>query len=200
MLSTLRIIADFDIYFSLILPIIRIKKMTRNWWFLLQKLSLISCSTSNTKIFLTWYLVFWFCVIFINWVYIKSLGFIYIKLFIFEFFQMYAQHFDVITAIAVLKMLKHCYQYQKKKLIECDNSHKKTLRNFLLLKDCVNYFNQLFGWRILFHHIFGTCRILIYIDDITKKERKIVTPGFNYIILFLSRNIMLVAFWVLYFF
>lgn len=164
MQMTLRIISDSSLYFSLILPIIRIKKMTRDWWSLLKNVSQIPGSTTNTLFFSTLYLSFCFTAIFIYLSYSEPMvSTSYMKLFIFDTFQLYAQFFELITATVLLQMLKQCYQYQKEKLKEFRNLKELKLNPFLL-NDSSNYFNQIFGWNILFSHIFGTCKTLIYID------------------------------------
>lgn len=198
MRMVLRIIIDFDIYFSLVFPIVRIKKMTRDWWLLLKNISQI-CSTTNIKIFWIWFIIFWIIMIFFKYSYVKTMGITFIKLFSFELIQIYSQYFEVFTAITILEMLKQAYQTEKNKIQECCNlDNLKILKhNLFLLKNCVHYFNKIFGWNILFNHIFITCRTLVYIDFSIKNENSRYTTSFDEDIQFFTRNLTLVLFWVL---
>lgn len=155
------------------------------------------------QLILAWYLPFWFSSVLVYYTHIKMLGLNFFKsFFIYQFFQIYAQYFEIISAITVLQRLKQCYQIQKIKLEGCLNSDELLQalncleHNLLLLKDCVNYFNKIFGWSILLYHIFGICKTLIYVDSILKREILINTPSVDYTLQLYTKISILVVFWV----
>lgn len=199
----LRTIFDFVVYFAVIIPIIRIKKMTRNWWFLIRKLSQFPCYTTSKKTFFAWYLTFWFCTLLLVYFHLKFWGFFFPDSFYFDTFLCYAHYFEIITAITVLQSLKQCYQSQKQNL-ELSLNSRELLHvlailehNLVVLKECVNCFNALFGWSILLHHIFGISRNLIFLDDSVKKEMMKATYGFlTYSLQLFLAMMLLIHFWV----
>lgn len=190
----LAIISDFNIYLSLILPIIRIRKMTHDWWYLLKNISQVSGNITNI-FFLVLYISFCFAITFANYCYLKIWGFSYFSFFIADFFQVYALYFEVITAIEILQILKQCYQSQKNKL-RISRNLNIFKQNFFLLKDCVDYFNEIFGWNILLFHIYVTCSTLTYIDRLVKNDLFEITPSLDYKLQLYLSTLLLIIFWV----
>lgn len=84
MQMALCLLSDLVTYFSLIIPLIFVKQVTRAWWLLLKNISQVPGSNTNTKIFLAWYLTFWLDVIPIIYFEFKTLDLISNKIFIFD--------------------------------------------------------------------------------------------------------------------
>lgn len=95
--KTLRLISYMNLYFSIIYPIIRVKKISRDWCNLLKNVSQISYSptTNNVKIsfIIVWFILFWISVGCVYYAYILSVGLSFFKLYFFETLQIYSHFF-----------------------------------------------------------------------------------------------------------
>lgn len=69
-------------------------------------------------------------------------------------------------------------------------------RNLFLLKDCVDSFNEIFGWSILFHQIYGILNTLLDIDDGIKKPDAHFSSTFNYKLQIYANSMIIIIFWV----
>lgn len=120
-----------------------------------------------------------------------------------DIFLVYVQFVDNITAITVLQVLKQCYRYQKKNLKQYFNFNGILFgleRNLFILKGCVDYFNEIFGWTTLFSYIFITCGTFSFIAHTIKISSSKITLSFSFEILLFLRILLSLIAWVDYYF
>nr|XP_015839630.1 PREDICTED: uncharacterized protein LOC107398779 [Tribolium castaneum] len=89
-------------------------------------------------------------------------------------------NFGMVTGVTVLQMLHQCYHAQKNIVQRRILTKVKSEEIYSLLEpfecglftlsDAVSHFNDIFGWNILFSHIIGVCRTLIYIDELVRTQ------------------------------
>ncbi|EFA09287.1 gustatory receptor 79 [Tribolium castaneum] len=171
MQTTLRLIRDLSLYFSVIYSLLRVKRMMRSWYYLLTNLTY---NNTNRK-------YYWLNVcclnlsivtIFFNFATKKLEQFIvrFMKYHFFGTLKLWSQLFSTFAGIEVLHVVKQCYHLQKINVQQSGIFINLPFleHNLIRLKNCVIYFNRIFGWNILFGHIFTVCRTLIYIDDNVK--------------------------------
>lgn len=105
----------------------------------------------------------------------KTMGIEFYQLYAVEYFQMYAQFIVYFVIYVILNMLLQRYQNVCKFLADQLNVQyqqnyvfilKKTKNNIYILGECVNVFNEIFGWLILQLIGFTTLQLLAHFQSI----------------------------------
>ncbi|EFA05783.1 gustatory receptor 75 [Tribolium castaneum] len=180
--SVILVITDLNIYFSLVWLPIMVTQTTQSWYHLVRDLTKVCRSETNSKYsFFVFVSIPILCSFVMEIKIIQGLRSQFVAIYFLYFYHAFVLicfHFRVYAAVAVLQMLQQGYQSQKKNIhrniLTCVDSYQISKRfvlvacNLFILKKCVSYFNQIFGWSIMFSHIDQILRLLTYLDDLVR--------------------------------
>jgi hypothetical protein len=154
-------------WFKLVNGLSRIERFstsnTNNWRFVVALVIFAAASISTTSL----------------WMYL--VGWLYFKIYVIEYVQVYTEFFYMVLACTILNMVLERYKSQSCLMRDQIKFGKKTTKdvvkllkqvklNVFMLKEAVDAFNEIFGWVILLNIFFGCSKGLSFLYNLLESE------------------------------
>nr|ABY40588.1 gustatory receptor [Tribolium castaneum] len=181
MQMTFLVMTDVALYCSAIYFPLMTNKITLGWYHLIRNLSQVCGTGANRSYsFAGFFTVSYFVTVSLYVILGRKEGVSFFYYFPYRILAANSMNFGMVTGVTVLQMLHQCYHVQKNivqrriltkvKSEEIYSLLEPFERGLFTLSDAVSHFNDIFGWNILFSHIIGVCRTLIYIDELVRTQ------------------------------
>jgi hypothetical protein len=178
---TIHVILDIMLY-TFCVQAIMVALLKRHLWYkLIRNLKITRDNKFPEKnyfpAFILWNAFFWAINIYLTCIFGKLIGVEFFKQYSVDSLQVYVQFITNYLTYAVLKMLELRYKSvrymlgclvrlaKKLEANSVNTSLRRVKRNFLLLRETVDIFNDVFGWSILLNILHGSLQMVIYLDD-----------------------------------
>ncbi|EEZ99382.1 gustatory receptor 66 [Tribolium castaneum] len=166
---TVYVILDVSLYLFSVTAVLSGLFKRNQWYKLVKNLMLTGKdpTTGHKKYFgfIVVNVIFLAMMVYLNVVF----GTDFVKRFTLNFFKLYVQFFINYLVYAILQILKMRYRSLAQSLENEANIRDTTLKrvsyDYILLKESVSIFNNIFGWLILFNTIHSSLQIVVYPSD-----------------------------------